>query len=385
MYTDVLYDLQDAKMQVQNDASLLDGERANQIAVIELLEVYSWQVLVDTFGNIPYSEALKGLENPSPAYDDAATIYADLLVRIDSAINGIDLGSEGFSSDFDIVYGGQMSNWKKFGASLKLRMAMQLADVNFAVANTAVLEAVNSGVFTSNDDNFTLNYSSSQPTNNPLYDDLVLSGRTDFVAANTVIDYMNPLEDPRRPIYFKENLGPGVYVGGEYGSPSNFNLHTQVGEIFHTADFPGTLLDYTEVEFLLAEAVERGIGVGGTAADHYTAAINSSMEYWGVDSAAAAAYLAQPSVDYSTASGTWQEKIGLQFWLAMYNRGFEGWQTWRRLDAPALNIAADTGRTVPFRYTYPALERNLNADNYNAASSAIGGDDIYTKLFWDVN
>lgn len=385
LYTDVLYDLKDAKNKVDNDASLLAEEKANQKAVIGLLEVYTWQILVDTFADVPYTEALMGTENPSPAYDDAASIYADLLVRVDESINTISESSEGFSPDFDVIYSGDMSKWKKFGASLKLRLAMQLTDVNSSVASAAIVEAVNTGVFTSNADNFTIPYTSGQPTNNPLWDDLEASGRTDFVAANTVVDYMNPLNDPRRPMYFQQNLGDGIYVGGEYGNPTNFDLHTHVGAIFYTPDYPGTLLDYSEVEFLLAEAVERGIAVGGTAESHYNAGILSSMEFWGVSSSDATAYLAQSDVAYGTASGTWKEKIGKQFWLAMYNRGFEGWQVWRRLDAPVLNVAATTGTPVPFRYTYPALERNLNADNYNAAASAIGEDKLTTKLFWDVN
>lgn len=384
LYTDVLYDLKDAKLRVDEDGSLTDSEKANQKAIIEILEVYTWQILVDTFGNIPYSEALMGVENPSPAYDDAATIYADLMVRISSAISAIDSGGEGFGGS-DIIYNGDMSAWKKMGASLKLRMAMQLADVNPSAAQTAVLEAVSSGVFSSNADNFTIPYTTTQPTNNPLYDDLVQSGRTDFVAANTIIDYMNPLNDPRRPVYFKENLGEGIFLGGEYGSPTNYSLYSHPGEILELPDTPGTLLDYAEIEFLLAEAVERGFAVGGTAESHYNAGINASMEYWGVSSADAATYLAQSDVAYSSAPGGWKEKIGKQFWIAMYNRGFEGWTTWRRLDAPTLNIAAATNTPVPFRFTYPALEKNLNSANYNAAASAIGGDNLNTKLFWDVN
>lgn len=385
LYTDVLYDLKDAKTKIDNDILLTAEEKNNQKAVISIMEVFTWQILVDTFGNVPYSQALLGTENPLPAYDDAATIYGDLMTRLNEAISTISTSSPGFSADYDVIYSGDMNQWKKLGASLKLRLAMQLADVNSSAASTAVSEALSAGVFTSNADNFTIPYTAGQPTNNPLWDDLVASGRTDFVAANTVVDYMNPLNDPRRPIYFQQNLGEGVYVGGEYGNPTNYALHTHVGEIFHTPDFPGTLMEYAEVEFLLAEAVERGFAVGGSAESHYNAGIMASMDYWGVSPSDAAAYLAQSGVAYGSAPGSWKEKIGKQFWLAMYNNGFIAWNTWRRLDAPTMNVAATTGRTVPFRYTYPALEGNLNPDNYAAAASAIGGDDIYTKLFWDVN
>lgn len=387
LYTDVLYDLKDAKKQISEmpvTGSFPQEVKNNQLAIIGLLEVYTWQVLVDTFGDIPYSQALLGTENTLPAYDDDAAIYADLLTRVTADIAMMDGSAAAFGGD-DIIYEGDASKWKKFGASLKLKLGMQLADVNASAAQTAVTEAVSAGVFTSNDDNFSLNYLPSVPNNNPLYTDLVLAGRTDFVAANTIVDYMNPLNDPRRAFYFDDNLGEGVYVGAVYGNSSSYALNSHAGDLLHTPDFPGTLLDYAEVEFLLAEAVERGFAVGGTAEGHYNAEITASMEFWGVDATEATSYLAQSDVAYSSAPGTWKEKIGKQLWLAMYNRGFEGWTHWRRLDAPVLNIAAFSQQNVPHRYIYPVDEYTLNGSNVAAAASAIGGDNLTTKLFWDVN
>ena len=109
------------------------------------------------------------------------------------------------------------------------------------------------------------------------------------------------------------------------------------------------------------------------------------MEDWGVAGAEITTYLGRPDVDYNTASGTWQEKLGLQYWLAMYNRGFEGWTLWRQLGAPLLNVAADSQNPVPIRYTYPVEEQTLNGTNYTAAATAIGGDTQQTNIFWDVN
>ena len=145
------------------------------------------------------------------------------------------------------------------------------------------------------------------------------------------------------------------------------------------------LMDYSEIKFLLAEAIERGYAVGGTAAAHYTDAITANMQEWGVSSSEISTYLATPAVDYATAAGTWREKIGFQFWLAMYNRGFEGWCVYRKYDTPVMNTAVESGLPVPKRYTYPLKEQTLNATNYAAASAAIGEDLQQTKIFWDVN
>ncbi|MGJ5643503.1 SusD/RagB family nutrient-binding outer membrane lipoprotein [Formosa sp. S-31] len=380
MYRDVLLDLDTAKENVIADAELTQGEKDARLAQIEVLAVYTWQQMVDSFGDIPYSQALNASEYTLPVYDDAATIYEDLVSRINAAIPN--LTGSGFGTDN--IYGGDISAWAKFANSLKLRIGMRVADAPgmASLSQSAVESAVAAGVFTSNDDNATIAYAATTPNTNPLWVDLVQSGRSDFVAANTVVDIMNTLEDPRRDVYFDQNLD-GDYVGGPYGDNNSFSNYTHIGALMHQPEFRGVLLDFAEVSFFLADASERGYNVGGTAAEHYNNAITASFEDWGVDGAAA--YLSKSDVAYSSAAGDWKTKIGRQFWLAMYNRGFEGWTAWRTYDTPALNVPVNTGNAVPFRYTYPVNEQNLNETNWNAAATAIGGDAQSTKLFWDVN
>lgn len=390
LYRDVLYDLQDAKKKVEatSASSEMTAEewaavQGNQKAVIDILEVYAWQILVDTFGNVPYTEALNGLENPTPVYDDAASIYSNLIERVSNDIATINTSSAGFGSN-DIIYSGNMSAWKKLAASLKLRLGVQLIDVNSSLATSTIMEAVNAGVFTANSDNFLITYLSTDPYQNPVGVDL--NSRNDFVPANTTVDMMNSLNDPRRPIYFAQNLGTGVYEGGVYGAGSAFDSTTHLGSAFYDYETSGDLLDYAEVEFLLAEAVAKGISVGGTVEEHYNLGITASMEYWGVSDADAATYLGSNDVSFSTASGSDLEKVARQFYLAMYNRGFEGWNVWRRLNAPTLASPAPISELpVPLRYTYPVSEKTLNRTNYEAAASAIGGDEQQTRVFWDVD
>ncbi len=381
MYRDVLLDLQTASQNVTDDAGLSAGEKSARIAQIEVLMVYTYQQLVDTYGNIPYTQSLDPVTYPLPAYDDAATIYGDLIARINAAIPN--LKGSGFGTDN--IYGGDMAKWAKFGNSVKLKLGIHLSDVDAATAKSTVESAVAGGVFTSNADNAILAYSSSTPNTNPLWNDLVESGRSDFVAANTIVDVMNPLNDPRRPYYFKQNLGPGVYKGGIYGDKNAFSDYTQLGELLYTPTFRGDILDYAEVSFYLAEAAARGFAVGGTVESHYAAGITASILDWGGTAGEATAYLANPAVAYATAAGDWKAKIGTQFWIAMYNKGFVGWTVWRRFDVPTLNIPVDQGKPVPFRYTYPVNEQQLNLTNLEDASTAIGGDEQGTKLFWDVN
>ncbi|MDM1072687.1 SusD/RagB family nutrient-binding outer membrane lipoprotein [Empedobacter brevis] len=381
LMTDVIFDLSKAKDYVKNDLTIDEKTKINQNAIIEILQIQAWQVMVDTFGNIPYSEALGGTFNPNPRYDDAKTIYTDLIKRLDVALAGIDVDSPGIGEN-DIVYDNDMLKWKKMGGSLLLKLAIQMSDADPVLAKATAEKAIAYGVIDNANNDFKIAYPGALPYTNPLWVDLVQGGRTDFVAANTIVDYMNGLEDPRRPIYFRQNLGEGIYKGGVYGTATAYGTHTQVGDLLHQRALPGILLNSSEVNFYLAEAVERGL-IAGSAGSYYNKGIEDSFVQWGLTIEDAQAYLAKPNVAYATASGTWKEKIGLQSWLANYNKGFEAWTNFRRLDAPKLNVAQLTGREVPKRYTYPARERNLNGANNSAAASAIGGDELTTKLFWD--
>lgn len=375
IYRTVLLNVQDAKGIVEEDESLSESAKAARLAQLEVLEVYGWHVLVDTFGDIPYSEALNATEFPLPAYEDDAAIYPDLISRLDAAASGLNAG-QGFTTA-DIIYGGDMDQWVKFANSLKLRLGMRLTEVNPSLAQSTAESAVSGGVFTSNADNALVQYQSAPPHTNPLWNDLVQSGRSDYLAANTIVDVMNDLEDPRRDDFFQTNQPE--FVGGIYGASNSFPEFTHVSDRFHEPTNPGILLDYAEVEFHLTEAAMEGFNVPGTAEEHYNAAVTASILYWGGTPSEAAGYLSQPDVEWNGS----ETRLATQFWLAMYDNPFQGWSVWRKFDAPTLNQAAGTDQGVPLRYTYPVNEQNLNFAQYEAAASAIGGDEMSTPVFWD--
>lgn len=385
IYRDVLSDLKEARRLLEEDALLDPEEKNNQLAQIGMIEVYSWFILVSTFGNIPYSQALD-VTVPLPVYDDAATIYDDLLSRLDNALGLVNPDAAGFEEG-DLIYEGDMEAWQKFGNTLKLKMGMILADVDNARASS-IVSAAAPNVFTSNDDNALFPYISAPPNNNPVSANLnpLYSSRQDFILASAFIDELNELEDPRRPFY--ATMVNGEYKGGRYGFENDYAEFSHASEKIIEPTFPGVFLDYPEAEFLLAEAVERGF-ISGSAADHYANAIEASILYWGGSQASAAAYLAQPDVAYNTAEGNYKQKLGVQKWIALYNRGWDAWTSWRRLDYPTLQPpsgeGAPAGLEIPVRYIYPISEQTLNGAQREAAAAAIGGDEATTKLFWDVN
>lgn len=459
MYRDVLKNLDEAARVIEEtDNPLTNAEKANKLAIIEILSIYAWSNLVETYGDIPYTEALD-IENTLPAYDDAETVYRDLISRLSSALSSMDSNGS-FPGTDDLIYNGDVDSWSKFGNTLKLRMAMVMADVDAGLAQSTAESAVQAGVFASNDDTAAYQYSVSAPNNNPVNNNLVLSGRNDYVAAQTLVDVMNELKDPRRAEYFDPNINGSLgevasvsssggvttitftaslaetpiignnayapdapevplrigtitgagsdyieiedlinqpetgaelffakYEGAKPGKQSRYADFSHANRTMVAGDAPGVILSYIEAEFLMAEAAARGYAVGGSAKDHYDAGIEASFEYWGATGLSD--YMANPEVDYdsalanSSSNPAWKEVIGTQAWIALYNRTFAPYLTIRRLDYPLL-VEPDKAQTgFPVRYTYPTTERNLNQSNYNAAASAIGGDEAETRLFWD--
>jgi hypothetical protein len=364
---------------------LSEAERDNRIAIIDICKVYGFATLVDAFGAVPFSEALNP-EILNPKYDDDAEVYSNIIAMLNDALAIMNPAEPGFSETQDLVYHGDAAAWIKFGNSLKLKLAVTVSDVD-GNAGTMVAEAVAGGVFESNADNAALNYLDAFPNTHPVHEDLVQSGRDDYVVANTIVDKLLALNDPRLAVY-AQPLDDGVtYLGGIYGSNNTFGQKSHIGLPFYEPTLQGLILDYAEVEFLLAEAAERGFTVPGTAEEHYDAGITASMEYWGIAPASITAYLANPDVAYTTAAGDWKQKIGTQHWISLYNRGFEGWTVWRRLDFTGFNVPPLLSyNDIPNRFIYPIEEATLNKDNLLQGIQMIGGsDDVQTKVFWDIH
>lgn len=380
MYRDVLNDLQESSRIITADATLDAGVKQNQLAMIDIMQVYAFNILVNSFGNVPYTEALDA-NNLFPVYDDAKTIYTDLLKRLAEDISKLNTASAGFASADDLIYAGNVAQWSKFANTLQMKMGMTIADVDNSAAKAAV-EAADAKAISAAADNALLKYLATSPNTNPLYTDIVLGGRSDYIAAKDLMDFLIALNDPRKPLYFGTN-NAGDYAGGIVGTVNTFADYSKPSDKVSAADAPLIFADYVETEFLRAEAKERGYTVAGTAEEHYNNAITASIVYWGGSATDAATYLAQTQVAYSTATGNYKEKIGFQKWIGLYNRPFDGWTELRRLDYPVLTLAVNAVSGFPNRFPYPGNEQQLNGTNYTAAAAIMGNDKVETKLFWD--
>jgi len=381
----VLGDIREAKRIIGADEGLGAAVKANQMAVLEILEAFQFQVATDIWGDIPYSEALQPDEFIQPRYDSQSSIYEALISKLSSAVASITTSSSGFSSGGDLIYYGDMDGWQKFGNALLLRMGMRIADVNPGLATSTVSAALSGNIYQDVSDEATLVFNENELTANPFWYDASPSGgsRDDFRISEELLGTLQAMNDPRETLY-ADPTATGTYVGMPYGledGPS-FTLKNSTSRFTATlreATAPACLLRHSEVKFLHAEAIERGF-VTGDAATEFNAAVTAAMNEWGItDQAAIDAYLVANPYD----AANWNESIGLQMWIALYGNGLESWATWRRLDFPNLQVpAAAVTDYIPVRGLYPTTEDGTNSANLLAVPYA---DAMNSKLWWDVN
>ncbi|MDN5200083.1 SusD/RagB family nutrient-binding outer membrane lipoprotein [Fulvivirgaceae bacterium BMA10] len=387
-YDGVLTDLQEViRLNTDPETSgraAESGSNNNQIAIARILKAYYFHIATDRWGDLPYSEALKGTENLTPSYDTQEFIYRDLFNELKEAVSQID---NGLAVSGDIVFAGDMSAWTKFANSLRMIMALRLSEADASLAQSEFNGALNAGVIDSNADNVVYQYLAEATNQNIWFEEFLT--RVDYAVSNTMIDHLKNSNDPRLPAYADPNIN-GEYVGRQYGvsasEPFDQVSLPSTGTI-RRQDAPAYVLTHAQILFSKAEAAQRG-WISGSAEDFYNDAIRASMEQWGVfDQAAYDAFIAQPEIAFD--SGTALEQIGTQKWVALYLQGYEAWFEWRRTGFPDLQPAQDAlnnSGNIPVRQGYPASERDINSVNYLDAVSRFGGeemDGLDTSVWWD--
>jgi len=360
---------------------------SNYKGVALALRSWVFQLLTDAYGDIPYSEAG---QKTTPKYDAQRDVYLGLLNDLKTAQSL--LSTSGEKIEGDVVYDGSIAKWKKFVNSLRLRIALRIADRESDLAKQEVTAVVAdaAGLIDSNAGNFQFVYTSS-PQQNPA--SAWFETRDDFRVSKTLVDKLKALSDPRLAVYAQLPTDESVttYVGAANGlsnSEANnqgFAKTSKPGTYFLTSESPAVILSYAEVQFSLAEAVARGF-ISGNADTYYKEGITASLKQFGVtDATVIATYLSQPAVLYNAAN--YKESIGLQKWIAFYGQGLDAFAEWRRLDYPQLTAGVSTvlDGEMPSRFFYPGTEQSLNGINYQSAVSSQGPDLLTTRLWFDVN
>lgn len=367
----------------------MDEQKANSNYKGAALALRSWvfQLLTDAYGDIPYKEATKTL---TPVYDTQKEVYVGLLEELTQAQSL--LGESNGAIEGDVVYSGNIEQWKKFVNSLKLRIALRIADREPELAKSTIAALVNdpTGLIDDISSNFKFVYT-TPPQQNPMA--AQFQTRDDYRIAKTLVDELYRLSDPRLPIFAQlpTEAGSNKYVGAANGltnSDANnqgFSKTSKPGAYFLKDESPASILTYSEVLFALSEAVSRGF-ISGDAESYYKQAIEASFKQFGItDSKVISDYLSQAEVKFNAAN--FKESIGGQKWIAFYGQGLDAFAEWRRLDYPQL--VAGKGSVLdgkmPVRLFYPGKEQSLNGKNYTAAVANQGADLLTTKLWFDVN
>lgn len=387
---------------------IVKGTEAGEAGVYgPALVMRTWEFgyLTNTWGDIPYSDALKGDEEVgvlAPKYDAQKDIYADFFKTLDKASKDMAAG-HGSLGTADPIYGGSLLGWQRFSNSLRARYALQLVNVDKATT-TAQLNAAFSGpggVFQSNADNAQMIWPGDGIYNNPWA--LNFATRDDHRVSRVLLNLLKANSDPRLPIYAQPVPdNPSNYVGAPNAltaanAAQYISSTSRPGAVFYPGNtaygfyggggnsFPSFLMTYAEVEFIKAEAVERGLAsISGSAASHYQAGIRASMEQWGVADNAIAAYLAQGSTAYK-GGVEGLKQIAQQKWIALYTDGGSAWSEWRRTCYPASIQPgpAATQSNVPRRLLYSIVEKSVNLANVQLAISVQGNDAFATRMYWD--
>ena len=360
----------------------------NYKGVALTLRSWSFLLLTDAYGDVPYSQAGKINEFITPAYDKQKDVYYGILEDLKTA-NSV-LNPAGTAISGDIIYSGDINKWKKLANSLRLRVALRIADREPAKAQQVLDELKSEGgsYISSNAEIAQLIYQVS-PQQNPV--SAQFDTRDDYRISKTIVDKLFSLNDPRLPIYASktQTATPAEYVGLPNGltnseaSNLGFARTSRPGAYFLTPQSPAVIFSYAELLFDRAEAAARGLTTEN-AADLYNQGIVASLKQFGVADALVANYTAQVAVQYDASN--YKKSIGEQKWLALFGQGLEAWAERRRLDYPELTASANTvlNGQIPVRFIYPGTEQSLNGQSYRNAVASQGTDLLTTRLWFDV-
>jgi hypothetical protein len=366
-----------------NIQTVLNSSKVNnELIAAKILKAYYFWHITDRWGDVPYTNALKGIDDLTPSYDTQESIYNALFTLLQEANDTQVIGT----LSNDIIFNGNMDRWKKLGNSIRLLMALRLSKVDPEKGKVEFNNALTAGVMTSNNDNFGFKHLLDANNQNYWYDQVKVSGREWWALTDGLVDLMLPVNDPRLGVYGNRARADNSYTGQLYGDIVNFDTenYSLLGDAITTQDAFVSLVTYAQVLFAKAEAAKLNWIPGGDveAKTNYDLAIGASLLQWTKTTAGTAAFLAQSGVVYDPAIAI--EQIATQRYIHLFMHGYEAWAEWRRTGFPN-NLVAPGGVNVPRRQIYIEAEQFNNTENYQeAVQRQFGGEEsLYGRVWWD--
>lgn len=394
-----------------NYLNIRDLEELEKIAVSKgngsyealaiIMKAWIFQILTDLWGDIPYSQAsMANADEPvyTPVYDTQEAIYNNMLSELKRA-NDL-LAATTIPIKGDVVFNGDLAKWRKFANSLRLRVAMRLSEAAPSVAQSVVAEIANNPsqypVMASNSDNAVLKFLSSNPNAHPITQESVyrVGSYNEYRISETIVNILRAASDPRLEFFADptansvvngtpmiDGMQNGIVDGPAYGYKGGdaFLSKFNIDYFFFCANCnEGRLMIYSEVQFILAEAAQRG-WISADAATFYNEGITSNFAYWGLEMPAD--YLERATVKYDGML----ETIMKQKYVALFYTDFQGFIEYKRTGFPS-TIKPGPNAFLPIypsRFLYQGKEEALNKANLDAAISRQGPDEISTKVWWE--
>jgi hypothetical protein len=366
--------------------------------IAKVMTAYNYQILVDAYGNVPYSDALKGTVSISPKYDDAQAVYDGILKTLDAASADLKVAISGDNPSpgvQDIVFKGDIAKWRRFANTLRLRIMIRQTNVSGKDLKGEIAKIIAEGAgFLKAGETVmsTPGYLKTAGKQNPFWDAYVANAagteagnKQAYVCSDFFITTMDKtLKDPRIAVLAAKNAA-GIYRGVPLGDGNDANLFPKCSwfgpAIVKGFDQPVVLMTAAESFFLQAESVQRGFTTGDAKA-LYESGVTEAFTASGLKAADATAYLATPTSNVNWDISTDKiEAIITQKWIGMFSlTGFEAWSEFRRTGFPKVPLATKAIQAkAPARLFYPSSEISTNAENVAAQNVTSQFDN---KIFW---
>lgn len=359
-----------------------------------ILDAWVSSLLTDTYGDVPYFNSNLGYQeqNIKPEFDSQKDIYEDLFRKLELA-NVLLKSSPDLTPDrvfSDPIYGGQAMNWRKFGNSLYLRLLLRVSGTGELNAQEKIWEIVegapaNYPVFQSNEESAILYFSGELPYQNTFHNSRPFDFNGDKGYSEFFINNLLQLKDPRLPVWATEATF-GVYGGMQSGyiRGASPEIESKLQLPLQQEPLLGNIMNYAELQFILAEAALNGY-INKDPNDYYKAGVVASIKLWRQE--VPVDYFSNPAVSYETATSYTERlaKIHLQKYFSLLFTDFQQWFEYRRTGALELypGPGLENNGKMPSRLNYPILTRTFNAENYQKAVSAMGGDSLNEKVWWE--
>ncbi|ATL49196.1 SusD/RagB family nutrient-binding outer membrane lipoprotein [Chitinophaga caeni] len=394
---------------IYNVASEELNYNKSYIGISLVCQSWIYSMLTDTYGDIPYRQALQGRDSAvyEPQFDKQEDIYFDIFSKLEQA-NSLLASNTGINGNSDPVYHGDIAKWRKFSNSLYLRLLLRISG-KAAVTDTCVKKIqeileTKTGTYpiiSSNEEAAFLEWNGGGPYTSPLMTIREQDYRSPAICS-FFIDHLATWDDPRIdiPTYGTSNINrwciapssgayvgvPSGYVTGETPTKRSYFYSTSSARTLMNDPYTGIIMNYAEILFIKAEAAVKG-WIGGNAEDYYKDGIINSIKYWLPDyDLTADEYIIKADLQWNE-SGSLDDKmeqIHLQKYYALFLVDMQQWFEYRRTGHPALpkGQGLRNDGVMPARMTYPVYIQSTNPTNYKAAVAEQGPDNISTQVWW---